>query len=210
MATPKISDHTPNSPAVESSRPSRTESSREPPSFLAELTNAVPGGDALRRCFRCGVCGGSCPSGQEMDHTPSRLFAMIQAGLWDEVLRSNTPWYCVACYYCTVRCPQEVPITDLMYALKRLSIKKGLCEGVDGPDFSRVFIRNVERYGRSFELGLASRYSLGRRPLELPGLVPASLEMVFKRRIALKPHKVEDIKGLRAILSRARALGAAR
>lgn len=135
---------------------------------------------------------------------------MIQAGLWEEVLRSNTPWYCVACYYCTVRCPQGIPITDLMYGLKRLSIKEGLCGKVDGPDFARIFMRNVERYGRSFELGLASRYNLAHKLRELPGLVPTSLGMLLKGRIVLKPRRVQDLKGLRAILSRARALGGAR
>jgi heterodisulfide reductase subunit C len=145
-----------------------------------------------------------------MDQTPSRLFTMMQAGLWDEVLRSRTPWYCVACYFCTVRCPQEIPITDLMYGLKRLSIKRGLCGEVEGPYFSRIFMRNVERYGRSFELGLASRYNLAHKLRELPGLVSTSLAMLFKSRIVLRPQRVEDIKGLRAILKRARALGEAR
>ena len=43
------------------------------------------------------------PSGPDMEHTPRRLFAMIEAGLKEEVLRSNTPWYCVSCYYCMAR-----------------------------------------------------------------------------------------------------------
>lgn len=142
-----------------------------------------------------------------MDHAPSRLFTMMQAGLWDEVLRSRTPWCCVACYYCTVRCPQEIPITDLIYGLKRLSIKRGLCAEVDEQYFYQIFMRNVERYGRSFELGLASRYNLTHKLRELPGLVSTSLAMLLKSRVALKPRWVEDIKGLRAILRRARALG---
>ena len=47
---------------------------------------------------------------------------MIEAGMKQDVLRSNTPWYCVSCYYCVVRCPQDVHITDLMYTLKRMAI----------------------------------------------------------------------------------------
>lgn len=185
------------------------EDARDSSCFPAEVMSAVPGGDALRRCFNCGICGGSCPSGPDMDHTPSRLFAMIQAGLRDEVLRSNTPWFCVACYYCTVRCPQGVPITDLMYTLKRLSIQHGLCEQVDGPDFSRSFMATVERHGRSFELGLATRYYFTRRPLRLLRLAPTGVEMLIKGRLGLKPESIRDIKGLRAILRRARALSSA-
>lgn len=182
---------------------------RDSSHFLTELIEATPGGDALRRCFKCGICGGSCPSGADMDYTPSRLFAMIQAGLRDEVLRSNTPWFCVACYYCTVRCPQEVPITDLMYALKRLSVQQGLCEQVDGRDFARAFVGTVERYGRSFELGLATRYFFTRRPLRLLRLSATGLRMLRKRRVGLRPEPIRDVKGLRAILRRARALSGA-
>ncbi len=131
---------------------------------------------------------------------------MIRAGLRDAVLRSNTPWYCVACYYCAVRCPQEIPIADLMYGLKRLSIREGLCEEVAAPDFSRTFIGTVERYGRSFELGLATRYHLTHAPLGLPRLAPTGLELLLKGRLSLRPRRIEDVQGLRAILCRARAL----
>jgi heterodisulfide reductase subunit C len=31
-----------------------------------------------------------------MDHTPRMLFAMLRAGMRDEVLRSNTMWLCVS------------------------------------------------------------------------------------------------------------------
>ncbi len=88
--------------------------------FQGEVIAATPGGESLLTCIQCGTCGGSCPSGADMDHTPRQLFAMINAGLRQDVLHSNTPWYCVSCYYCTVRCPKEIPITELMYTLKRM------------------------------------------------------------------------------------------
>ena len=37
----------------------------------------------------------------------------------DDVLSSNTMWCCVSCYFCTTRCPQQIPITDIMYALMK-------------------------------------------------------------------------------------------
>src|SRR5512144_1905013 len=107
-------------------------------SFYERIAAATPGGEALAECLQCGTCGGSCPSGTDMDSTPRRLFAMIAAGMEDEVLSSNTPWFCVSCYYCMVRCPQEIPITDLMYTLKRFSIKEGLyrkSSASDAPGF---------------------------------------------------------------------------
>src|SRR5512142_1494324 len=79
-----------------------------PKNFLDEVIARTPGGERLRLCLQCGTCGGSCPSGPDMDHTPRDIFAMIVAGKRDEVLKSNTFWYCVPCYYCTVRCPQHI------------------------------------------------------------------------------------------------------
>jgi len=73
-------------------------------SFQHRVIEATPGGEVLITCLQCGTCGGSCPSGPDMDYTPRALFAMIGAGMEDEVLRSNTPWYCVSCYYCMARC----------------------------------------------------------------------------------------------------------
>ena len=59
-----------------------------------------------------------------MDYTPRQIIAMINLGMKEQVLESNTFWYCASCYHCTVRCPQDINITELMYALKRYSIWK--------------------------------------------------------------------------------------
>lgn len=63
-----------------------------------------------------------------MDHTPRALFALLRAGERDTALRSNTPWICVSCYNCVVRCPQDIHITDVMYALKSMAIEAKLYE----------------------------------------------------------------------------------
>jgi heterodisulfide reductase subunit C len=94
------------------------------PTFFEEVVNATVGTTHLDMCIQCGTCGGSCPSGPDMEHTPRALFALIKAGMRETVLRSNTPWYCVSCYYCMTRCPQDVHVTDIMYTLKRFDIRK--------------------------------------------------------------------------------------
>lgn len=141
-----------------------------------------------------------------MDHTPRLIFAMIEAGMRDEVLRSNTPWYCVSCYYCMVRCPKEIPITDIMYSLKRMAIQAKLYDDSDAPDFSESFIGFVENYGRSFEFGLATRYHLTHKPLKKFSLGPFALNMLTKDRLALRPERIENISQLRAILDKAKKL----
>ncbi|TFH36636.1 MAG: 4Fe-4S dicluster domain-containing protein [Anaerolineales bacterium] len=179
------------------------------PSFLEEVIAATSGGEALKTCLQCGTCGGSCPSGADMDFTPRALFAMIQAGMRDEVLRSNTPWYCVSCYYCTVRCPKEIPITDFMYTLKRLAVKEKLYDDSSAPDFSNSFIGYVENYGRSFELGLATRYHLTHQPLKKMSLGAFALDMFTKDRLSMRPDKIEGIDQLQAILHKAKDMEAA-
>lgn len=178
--------------------------------FKLQVIQRTPGDSRLEYCIQCGTCGGSCPSGPDMEHTPRKLFAMIDAGMKDEVLRSNTPWYCVSCYYCMVRCPQEVHITDLMYTLKRMAIVEGLyreSSAADAPGFSETYMDFVEDYGRSFELGLATRYHLRHHPLDVVKMAPVGWGMMRKGRLDLTPKKIKDIKGLKAILAKARELG---
>lgn len=181
-----------------------------PPTFLEEVIATTPGDSRLETCIQCGTCGGSCPSGPDMDHTPRTIFAMVEAGMRDQVLRSNSPWYCVSCYYCMVRCPQEVHITDIMYTLKRMAVKEGMYKessAADAPEFSETFIGNVENYGRSFELGLATRFHLSHHPLDMPKMAPMALDMLRRGRIDLTPNRIKQIDQLKAILAKAKELG---
>ncbi len=179
------------------------------PTFFDRVVNATPGKSNLEMCIQCGTCGGSCPSGADMDHTPRALFAMIKAGMVDQVLSSNTPWYCVSCYYCTVRCPQEVHVTDLMYTLKRYSIQEQSyrqSSSPDAPPFSQKFIFFVENFGRSYELGLASWYHFMQHTLDMPTIMPMAIGLLRKGRIDITPNKIKDTDGLKAILAKAKEL----
>jgi heterodisulfide reductase subunit C len=176
------------------------------PTFFDQVVAATPGNPHLERCIQCGTCGGSCPSGADMDHTPRALFAMIQAGMKEEVLKSNTPWYCVSCYYCTVRCPQEIHITDVMYTLKRIAVQEKGYEDSTAPDFSKTFIVWVENFGRSFEIGLASMHMLRHNPFGVFKIASMGVGMVSRGRMAFTPTRIKGIDGLKAILSKAKEL----
>ncbi|MBN1121942.1 MAG: 4Fe-4S dicluster domain-containing protein [Anaerolineae bacterium] len=174
-------------------------------SFYKRVIEATPGGEALSLCLQCGTCGGSCPSGPDMDATPRRLFAMIAANMEDEVLGCNTPWYCVSCYYCTVRCPQEIPVTDLMYTLKRMAIARGRYHKDAHVTFSSNFVDLVEKNGRSFELGVMTRTMLASHPIA--SALKASgygLSMMQKGRVSLTPEHIENMPQLTAILDEAK------
>lgn len=174
--------------------------------FLEEVSLATAGVARLEMCIQCGTCGGSCPSAADMDHTPRMLFAMIRAGMREEALKSNTPWVCVSCYHCVVRCPQDVHITDVMYTLKGMAIKSKLYKDSTAPDFSLTFVDMVESFGRGYEFGLAARHYLRHFPLRLPGMAPMGLGMLSKKRMKITPKRIDGIDQLKLILARAKEL----
>jgi len=67
---------------------------------------------------------------------------------------------CLSCYHCVVRCPQEIEITDVMYAIKVIAEKEHTYPNNVGPDFAGVFIGQAKRFGRSWEIGLTARHYL--------------------------------------------------
>jgi len=179
-----------------------------PKTFLDQVIAATPGKSHLEMCIQCGTCGGSCPSGPDMDHTPRTLFAMIRAGMKDQVLRSNAPWFCVSCYYCMVRCPQDIHVTDVMYTLKRMSVKSKMYDESTAPDFSKTFISWVENFGRAFELGLMSQHMIRHNPFGVFKIADMGVGMVTKGRISFTPSHVKGLNGLKAILAKAKDLEA--
>jgi heterodisulfide reductase subunit C len=174
--------------------------------LLHEVSVATAGVSRLEMCIQCGTCGGSCPSASDMDHTPRMLFAMLRAGMRDDVLHSNTPWICVSCYHCVVRCPQLVHIPDVMYTLKGMAIKAKLYKDSTAPNFSQTFVGMVETFGRSFELGLATRHYLQHYPLRLPGMAIMGLGLMAKNRMTILPKQIKHMDQLKAILDKAKTL----
>ena len=184
---------------------------REPGAgFLDEVMGRVGASSRLDMCIQCGTCGGSCPSADDMDHTPRALFALIGAGMREPVLASNTPWMCVSCYFCTVRCPQDVRITDVMYTLKNMAVASHAYASSTAPDFSKAFVWNVETFGRSFEVGLTARHYLRHYLTRLPAMAPMGISMLRSGRMRITPpRRIRGMSGLRRILARAKDLEAA-
>jgi len=178
-------------------------------SLLQEVALRTPGDPNLEMCIQCGTCGGSCPSASAMDHTPRAIFAMLRAGMREDVMKSNTPWMCVACYYCTVRCPQEIHITDVMYTLKNMSLEAKTGRNSTASDFSKTFISLVETYGRSFEIGLAGFHNVRHFITRLPSITPMAVGMLTKKGMSLfPPRRIKGMDQLKKILQRAKELEA--
>jgi heterodisulfide reductase subunit C/quinone-modifying oxidoreductase subunit QmoC len=64
----------------------------------------------------------------------------------------------------------------------------------------------VERHGRSYEVGLATRHYLRHFPLRLPWAARIGFGMLTRRRMSVTPRTIEGIRQLKAILARAKEI----
>ena len=84
-----------------------------------------PGGENICRCFACGTCAAGCPVTEvDSEYNCRRIIRQILLGMRDEVLSSPMIWFCLVCYRCYARCPQQVNFTDIMRVLRYLAVKE--------------------------------------------------------------------------------------
>jgi len=174
--------------------------------FLAEV-DTIPGGEKLRRCIQCGTCTATCPVSYTMDLMPRAVIARFRAGDIEGILRSRTIWVCASCYSCTARCPQGIKITDLLYALKRIAMEKGLFpEKFPVYALSESFVNNINRYGRNHEIGMLQSYFLktGIHNLRfLLTMAPKGIKLMQRGRLPLFPKSIKGREELAAIIEKA-------
>jgi heterodisulfide reductase subunit C len=174
------------------------------PGFTDELVAAVAGGDRLRECIQCGACSAVCPLSAYMEYTPRRLIAMTRAGMKEDVLRSTSIWVCASCYACTAVCPKEIPITELVYALKRMSVREKMHpRRFATPILAREFEGSVDRFGRNTESRLAIRLYLRTRPTLLLKDGWLAQRLMRRGRMGLGRESVRERDQLRRILEAA-------
>ena len=170
------------------------------PAFPAEIM-AKPGGEALRDCIQCGTCSGACPLSVHMDLTPRRVIALTRAGLERDVLESATPWMCASCYECQVRCPRGIKVTDVMYALKRRAIEKGMYpKRFPIPVLAKAFYHMVATHGRNSESRLVIALALRTNPLSLLKMAPIGIKLMKTGRMVFRQERIMVPKELKTIL----------
>ena len=127
---------------------------------------------------------------------------MIRLGMADRVLRSRDIWLCVSCYSCAARCPQGIDITGVMAALRNMAIAKGLAKDKEAT-FSKIFVEVLKRHGRMFELEVMLRYFLAETDLgDLFQQAELGINMVKKRKLALRPERIDSAEELAEICER--------
>jgi len=172
--------------------------------FVEEVA-ATPGGEHILSCIQCGVCTGSCPVASQMEYPPRKIIALIRAGMRDEVLSSNSMWFCLSCHLCGCRCPRGVKPTDLAHALESLATQQGYrVKGTRTPAMYRSFVSSIKANGRVHEFGMMFRYYLTTNPLAALKMLPVGLKLFLHRRMPLMPKKVEGKDDLSQIIQKFR------
>ena len=143
--------------------------------------------DMVQACIQCGTCTASCPNEFAMDATPRRLWRMVLMGRQEAVFASRTFSLCSSCYYCTLRCPRGLPLTEAMAALKRAAARKGLKSCRSEIHFYRAFIDSVRRHGRVREMEFMTLYMARMKSPLLPlRFAPLGLKLMGKGKVPLQ------------------------
>jgi heterodisulfide reductase subunit C len=142
-----------------------------------------------------------------MDISPRELIARFRAGDIATILKSRTIWLCASCYTCTTRCPVGIKVTDIIYALKRLAIARGMRPGrFPVIALSEEFVNVVRRYGRSSEPRLLARYYLRAGPLKALRNAGLAWRLWRRGRLRLGVRRISALEDLRRIMQRAESL----
>ncbi len=97
--------------------------------LLKELQKDVRFIEGLKSCINCGVCTAICPAAAFYDYDPRQITDIVQNGYeaeLEQLLKSDTIWYCGECLSCKTRCPNGNTPGYIIQALRALSIKTGL------------------------------------------------------------------------------------
>ena len=155
--------------------------------------------EMVSACIQCGTCTGSCPNAFAMDLTPRHLWRLVALGHKQRIFASKTFTLCSACYYCTLRCPRGLPLTEAMGALKQIAAAEDMKLHKKSTRFYKSFINSVRRHGRVHETEFMSLYFLSLKNPFLPlKFTPLGLRLMGKRKISLEipsrePNPLESI-----------------
>jgi heterodisulfide reductase subunit C2 len=116
----------------------------------------------LSVCFQCKKCSNGCPVAKLTKSQPSEVVRRLHLSAGEELLQSDLIWTCAACETCSARCPMGIDVAAVMDALRQLALAKGASKQEGNvPLFNRAFLKTVELFGRTYEIGMIAAYKLG-------------------------------------------------
>ncbi len=159
----------------------------------------------VKSCYQCGKCSAGCPVAFAMDYAPRQIIRLLQLGLTDQALKSNTIWLCASCETCSTRCPQGLEPAKLMEALRIVAKKKGLVAERNIDVFNDLILKSIEDYGRLHEIGIVLGFNL--KTMQPFKDATAGIGYFTKGKISLSPHRINDNGAVKKIFAKVRQMG---
>jgi len=143
--------------------------------------------EMVQTCIQCGTCTGSCPNAFAMDQTPRQLWRMVLMGQKDVIFQSKTFALCSSCYYCTLRCPRGLLLTEAMGALKQIASRENLAKYRQSSLFYKSFIKSVRNHGRVREMEFMTLYFTSMKNPFVPfRFASLGMRLMLKKKISLQ------------------------
>ena len=147
------------------------------------------GGETLTACYQCGTCASSCPVARlDSSFNPREIIKLSLLGKKEEVISGDSIWLCTSCFNCQERCPQDVEIADVIYALRNIALEAGHSPNIYS-DFASALIAE----GRIVAISKfveKKREEYGLPPLKTLDI--AVLNKILSSTDFTKPEKTEE------------------
>lgn len=147
----------------------------------------------ISTCYQCGNCTAGCPAAFVYDRQVNQIMRGVQMGLKEQVLSSNSLWYCLSCSMCSLRCPNEIDVAAIMETLRHMAREQGYVTEPKMEKFWMSFLDTVRAFGRTYEVGTMALYMA--RSLRFGtdlDLAPAALKL---RKLPFIPHAATAAAG---------------
>ena len=96
--------------------------------ILKKLQKDIHFIEGLNSCMNCGICTAICPAAEFYNYDPRVIVETVQRGNEEEIeelLKSDTIWYCGECMSCKTRCPRCNTPGLVIMALRKISQELG-------------------------------------------------------------------------------------
>jgi len=165
---------------------------------LIERVEEISGVD-LSACYQCKKCTSGCPIAAKVKSSPAEIIRQLHLEAGNELLDSEIIWACASCETCTNRCPMGIDGAAIMDALRKIAREKKTAKS-NVPLFNWAFLKSVQLFGRSYEIGMIAAYKLRSRTfMQDTDKFPTMLK---KGKLALLPSLDADRATVRRIFKK--------
>lgn len=125
----------------------------------------------LENCIQCKKCTRNCPSAKHNGIVPNEVVLEVREGIY-----SGDPWTCLMCHRCSMVCPKDIEVAELILEMRNFEVRNG-----NVPErFGRVY-NKFKEVGDTMSIVAATdedRASLGLSKIERDPDIPKKLEAI--------------------------------